>query len=322
MTPRAADILRRGGLVAFPTETVYGLGADATSDSAVARIFEVKGRPSTNPLIVHVPDVFFAKRQAAAWPSVADDLAAAFWPGPLTLVLPAAASISKLVTAGGATVGLRVPDHPVALDLLRAFAEIGSGAVAAPSANRSNHVSPTTADHVRAELGQAVDLILDGGPCRVGIESTVLDLSAAAPTILRPGGVSRAAIESVIGPVEMRGGSDEGIAASPGRQLRHYAPTIPAYRYEASDADRVAAAIQSTPGRAVLLPLAASQRNLADITQLPMPNDPAESATILYQSLRTAETLGDVLYIEMPPDAPSWAAVRDRLTRATEALPK
>ncbi len=318
MTPRAADILRRGGLVAFPTETVYGLGADATSDSAVARIFEVKGRPSTNPLIVHVPDVFFAKRQAAAWPAVADDLAAAFWPGPLTLVLPAAASISKLVTAGGASVGLRVPDHPVALELLRAFADVGSGAVAAPSANRSNHVSPTTAEHVRAELGPAVDLILDGGPCRVGIESTVLDLSAAAATILRPGGVSRAEIEAVIGPVALRGGSDAGVAASPGRQVRHYAPSIPAYRYEASDAERVAAVIRP---RAVLLPLAASQRNLADITQLPMPNDPADYATILYQSLRAAETLGDTIYIEMPPDAPAWAAVRDRLTRATDALP-
>ena len=319
MTPRAADILRRGGLVAFPTETVYGLGADATADRAVARIFEVKGRPPTNPLIVHVPDVFFAKRQAAAWPSVADDLAAAFWPGPLTLVLPAADSISKLVTAGGATVGLRVPDHPVALELLRAFAVVGSGAVAAPSANKSNHVSPTTADHVRAELGQAVDLILDGGPCRVGIESTVIDLSGETPTILRLGGVSRAAIEGVIGPVALRGGSDSGVAASPGRQVRHYAPSIPAYRYEASDAERVAAVIRP---RAVLLPLAASQSILTDAAQLPRPNDPAEYATILYQSLRAAETLGDAIYIEMPPDAPAWAAVRDRLIRATEALLK
>lgn len=316
MTP-AADILRRGGLVAFPTETVYGLGADATNDAAVRRIFGAKGRPSTNPLIVHVADVFYAKRHAAGWTDVADRLAAAFWPGPLTLVLPAADAISKLVTAGGPTVGLRVPDHPVALDLLRAFAEVGSGAVAAPSANRSNHVSPTTAEHVRAELGESVDLILDGGPCRVGIESTVIDLSGEVPTVLRPGGVSREAIEAVIGPVQLRGGSDAGVAASPGRQVRHYAPSVPAYRYEASEP----ILFRLDARRAVVLPLAASQRNSDGAITLPMPDEPIRYAQILYEILREAERLGEVIFIEMPADVPEWAAVRDRLSRATEKLP-
>jgi L-threonylcarbamoyladenylate synthase len=201
-TGAAAAVLRRGGLVAFPTETVYGLGADATNADAVTKIFAAKGRPSTNPLIVHVADAAVARRYATAWPPAAAQLADRFWPGPLTLVLPKAPDIVPAVTAGLNTVGLRVPDHPVALQLLREF----GGAVAAPSANRSNRVSPTTADHVREELGDAVDLVLDGGPCRVGIESTVLDLTTERPTILRPGGLSREQIEAVVGPVGVADG--------------------------------------------------------------------------------------------------------------------
>jgi len=192
----AADLLRRGGLVAFPTETVYGLGADATNAEAVARIFAVKGRPATNPLIVHVADLETAKRYAATWSDAAQTLAAVWWPGPLTLVVPKTPEIVDAVSAGRPTVALRVPDHPVALELLRAF----GGPVAAPSANRSTHVSPTTADHVRQELGDEVDIILDGGPCSVGIESTVLDLTGDRPVILRPGGVTRQKIEAIVGP--------------------------------------------------------------------------------------------------------------------------
>src|SRR4051812_1359954 len=180
---RAAQVLRSGGLVAFPTETVYGLGADATNADAVAKIFAAKGRPSTNPLIVHVADAATARRYATDWPVAASRLAERFWPGPLTLVLPKAMSIVSAVTAGLGTVGLRVPNHPLALQLLQDF----SGPVAAPSANRSNRVSPTTAQHVRDELGDSVDVILDGGPCAVGIESTVIDLTTAPrPTLLRP----------------------------------------------------------------------------------------------------------------------------------------
>ena len=176
---QGAELLRRGELVAFPTETVYGLGADATNQTAVRKIFAAKGRPSTNPLIVHIADAAIAQRYASAWDERAEKLAMHFWPGPLTLVLPKSAEIVDEVTAGLPSVGLRVPDHPLALELLRAF----GGAVAAPSANRSNRISPTLADHVRQEFGDAIPLIIDGGPCRVGIESTVLDLTGE-PRIL------------------------------------------------------------------------------------------------------------------------------------------
>src|SRR4051812_22054097 len=190
---QAVEILRRGGVVAFPTETVYGLGADATNAGAVARVFQIKGRPSTNPLIVHVADEAIARRYARDFPIAATKLVARFWPGPLTIVLPKAPAIVPSVTAGLDTVGLRAPNHPLALELLRAF----DGALAGPSANKSTHVSPTTAEHVRDELGDAVDLILDGGPCEVGIESTVLSL-VGEPKILRLGAVTREMIEDVL----------------------------------------------------------------------------------------------------------------------------
>src|SRR5688572_29815393 len=230
---RAVALLREGRLVAIPTETVYGLAADATSEPAVRRIFEAKRRPPTNPLIVHVADVETAKRYAAHWTHSAQTLAEAFWPGPLTLVLQKTPAIPGVVTAGRATVGLRAPNHPLALQLLRAF----DGPIAAPSANRSNRVSPTTAQHVRDELGDAVDLVLDGGPCTVGIESTVLDLSGDAPRVLRPGAVTREQIESLIGPMEVMKDSVTEVtlpATSPGQHAVHYAPRTPAYRFDAS----------------------------------------------------------------------------------------
>ena len=195
---RAVEILRAGGLVAFPTETVYGLGADARSSESVQKIFAAKGRPPTNPLIVHVSGVAMGKLYAMEWPDTARRLAQKFWPGPLTLVLPRYRTIAPEVSAGLDTVGLRMPNHPLALELIQRF----DGPIAAPSANRSNHLSPTTAQHVREELGDAVDLVLDGGPCRVGIESTVLDLTGNRPKILRPGGVTRTQIEKVVGPVD------------------------------------------------------------------------------------------------------------------------
>ena len=236
MIAAAVAVLRRGGLVAFPTETVYGLGADGADPLAVRRIFAAKGRPATNPLIVHVASSTVARRYATAWPATADRLAATFWPGPLTIVLPRDATIADEVSAGRGTVGLRVPDHPLALELLAAF----DGPVAAPSANRANHVSPTTADHVRDELGDRVDLILDGGPCAVGIESTVIDLTGGRPALLRPGGISRGQLEAVVGPIDVVQGS----AASPGQGSRHYAPVTPAYRFEPGD--------EVPPGAAVL----------------------------------------------------------------------
>jgi L-threonylcarbamoyladenylate synthase len=315
--PCAADILRSGGLVAFPTETVYGLGADATNAVAVRRIYAAKGRPGTNPLIVHVADAGAARRYAWDWSGAAERLAARFWPGPLTLVLPKAESIVPEATAGRATVGLRVPDHPLALDLLRAF----DGAVAAPSANRSNRVSPTTAQHVRDELGDSVDLVLDGGPCRVGIESTVLDLSGDGPIILRPGGVPKEQIEAVIGPVGVFAGSvgAETAAASPGQQSVHYAPRTPAYRFD-------------TPQRGLIpVDTDAAANGLIEVGQsnevqrrgrsVAMPNTPEAYARHFYAVIRDLDAMGlKAIFIELPPDVPEWAAVRDRLLRATRFL--
>jgi len=300
---RAVELLQRGRLVAFPTETVYGLGADATNPSAVARIFAAKGRPSTNPLIVHVHSVASARRYSAGWPDSATRLAERFWPGPLTIVLPKQPTIVDSVTAGLATVGLRVPDHPVALELLRAF----DGAVAAPSANQSNHVSPTTAQHVRDELGDSVDLVLDGGACSVGIESTVVDLSGAIPRILRPGGVSASAIAAVVGEVHscsrIGGGSTvlpTTPAPSPGMQERHYAPRTPAFRF---------------------LPEQRASIDVTDAAMLDITLDPAQYSRLLYAHLRMLDQQQlRAIYIELPPDVPEWAAVRDRIIRATQLL--
>jgi L-threonylcarbamoyladenylate synthase len=313
----AVDILRAGGLVAFPTETVYGLGADATNAFAVSKIFAAKGRPATNPLIVHVADIEVARRYTTRWPGAAQTLAAIYWPGPLTLVLPKAEAIAPNVTGGGSTVGLRAPDHPVALAMLRAF----GGPVAAPSANRSNRVSPTTASHVRHELGEEVDLILDGGPCAVGIESTVLDLTRDVPAILRPGAVTRAQIEAILGPVEMRGATvGYGVvAASPGQQAVHYAPTTPTYRFETSQRGLIHPDRDGRPnGMAVLSPLKV-YKWWGSIVALP--NDPAEYARHLYDVLRHLDAMElRAIYIEVPPDRQEWTAVRDRILRATRPL--
>ena len=311
---RAAELLREGSLVAFPTETVYGLGADATNAAAVRKIFAAKGRPGTNPLIVHVADVGSARRYAAEWSGVAQTLAGVWWPGPLTLVLPKQPSIVDEVTAGHGTVGLRVPDHPLALELLRAF----DGPVAAPSANRSNRVSPTTAQHVRDELGVAVGLVLDGGPCTVGIESTVLDLTGDVPTILRPGGVSRAQIEAVAGTVREAGGVDAPHVASrsPGRQAVHYAPLTPAYRFETSQRGLIRPESDGFEnGMVVLSPLKVFKEWGRIIA---MPNDPADYARHLYAVLRKLDEMAlGMIFIEIPPDVPEWSAVRDRISRAT-----
>ena len=296
---QAAAILRSGGLVAFPTETVYGLGAEATNADAVRKIFAAKGRPRTNPLICHVPDETVARRYAREWPPAAAQLAAAFWPGPLTLVLLKTDDIRDEVTAGRDTVALRAPDHPLTLMLLR----ILDRPLAGPSANQSSHVSPTTAQHVRDELGDRVDMILDGGPCDVGIESTVLDLSGAGggrPTILRPGGVTREQIEALIGPVDVFSGAvDTSVAAaSPGQHEKHYAPRTPAFRFDAADRARV-------------------NGEILDVT-----GDAATYARQFYARLRELDDSGvAAIYIEMPPDTPEWTAVRDRITRATQPLP-
>ncbi|MEQ1631151.1 MAG: L-threonylcarbamoyladenylate synthase, partial [Planctomycetota bacterium] len=239
---RAAARIRDGHLVAFPTETVYGLGANALDERSIARIYEAKGRPKHNPVIVHVADVAAARGVVAKWPRVAEQLAARWWPGPLTIVLDKHASIPDSVTAGLTKVGVRVPAHPVALALLRA----AGVPIAAPSANRANGVSPTTAQHVQSSLPDADVLVLDGGSCIVGIESTVLDLSGAVPTLLRPGGVSRTEIEQELGmPILLAEANDDGDArrAAPGMLKKHYAPRAKLVRIPHGDVNAMTRAI-------------------------------------------------------------------------------
>jgi L-threonylcarbamoyladenylate synthase len=316
---RAIQFLRQGRLVAFPTETVYGLGADATNPAAVDRIYRTKGRPGTNPLILHVASADIAKRYVTAWPPAASNLAQRFWPGPLTLVLHKQNVIPDNATANLPTVALRVPDHPLALELLRAF----DGPLAAPSANRSTRVSPTTARHVfdefpdSAAAGGADDrdpaLILDGGPCTVGIESTVLDLTGPTPTILRPGRITAADLEPVIGHVAIRGATiaPQTPAASPGQHAIHYAPHTSTFRYETGQ--------KPPPGYFGIIALTAVDARDAGV--IAMPSDPAEYARRIYGALRELDALNlPAIYVEMPPDRPEWGAVRDRLTRASRPL--
>jgi|SRR5581483_4912834 len=297
----AARLIRAGRLVAFPTETVYGLGANALDTDAVRRIFEAKGRPSTSPLIVHVDSIEMARGLARQWPPSADTLARAWWPGPLTIVVLKQPHVPGIVTAGLDTVGLRMPSHPLALELIRA----AGVPIAAPSANRFTELSPTTADHVRQSLGDVVDCILDGGPTTVGIESTVISL-AAQPVLLRPGMISREEIEALIGPLGMAGAAD-GAHPSPGMHPRHYAPRTP-----------VITGDPPADGRGVYLYLT---RAGSAARAIAMPRDARAYAAAIYGTLHTldAERL-DWIAIEMPPDTPEWAGVRDRLTRAAHRV--
>jgi L-threonylcarbamoyladenylate synthase len=316
---RAAEILARGGLVAIPTETVYGLAASAVDEVAVAGIFRAKGRPASNPLIVHVADVAMAKMLAASWPPAAAAIAAAFWPGPVTVVVPRGPRIPDIVTAGGSTVAIRCPDHRLTRRLI---ARTGLP-LAAPSANRSESLSPTTAQHVLESLGGRVELILDGGPCGRGLESTVVDCTSEPPRILRPGPLSRAELEAVLGgPVVWHAG-DAGAtpARSPGLQSRHYAPRTP-LELPAASAARVAELLAA--GRRVgWLTLAVDDpqvRQLAasrDAVVVPMPADPERYGSMLYATLHALDHRGlDVVIVDTPPDADAWRAVRDRLARA------
>ncbi|HZZ42296.1 MAG TPA: L-threonylcarbamoyladenylate synthase [Tepidisphaeraceae bacterium] len=333
---KAVQTLRAGSLVVFPTETVYGLGADATNSSAIDKIYRAKGRPGTNPLIVHVADATVARRYARRWPVEAEKLAQEFWPGPLTLVVLKQDTIASNVTAGKPTVGLRVPSHPLALELLRGF----DGPVAAPSANRSNRVSPTTAEHVNSEIGPSVDIILDGGPCQVGIESTVLDLTGVKPVILRPGMITQIQIEQIIGtPVQLFTGSvkETEAASSPGQQSLHYAPNAAAYRFDRNDMDKVMIWCRARMTESwMILTVGSPSGDLAvfqdDVTRtakpgihhrvLEMPGNADEYARRLYAVLREIDRLGvGTVWIEMPADRPAWTALRDRLTRATREIP-
>lgn len=310
---RAVEALRRGGLVAFPTETVYGLGADASRPDAVARIFRAKGRPPAHPLIVHLPSAEHSSRWARRVPEAAERLADRFWPGPLTLILEKRDDVPDAVTGGQPTVGLRVPDHPMALALLGAF----GGGLAAPSANRFGSVSPTTAEHVRHELGGAVDVILDGGPCAVGVESTILDLSGSTPRLLRPGGVSRAELEAVLGTEVVVGG---GHVRAPGTLASHYAPRaeVRAVPPEALEAEGRRA--RDAGQRVALL----SARALAGLEHVCLPDEPEARARRLYAALREVDARGfevAVVALGAVDEAGLAAAIGDRLRRASAPRP-
>jgi L-threonylcarbamoyladenylate synthase len=272
------------------------LGANALDAAAVARIFKVKGRPPESPLIVHVDSIEMARSLVLQWPVAADRLARRYWPGPLTLVLGKQRSIPDIVTAGLPTVGLRVPAHPLALALIGA----AGVPIAAPSANPFTGLSPTTAEHVRHSLGDAVDMVLDGGPAMVGIESTVLSLDGEEPTLLRPGVIRLPEIESLIGPVRIAQGAGAGGHASPGMHAQHYRPRTPLVLLAAGDSP--------PPGRGEWLRLGRE-----------MPAEPAAYAAVLYAVLHRLDAEGlDWIAVERPPDTPEWAGVLDRLTRAAK----
>jgi L-threonylcarbamoyladenylate synthase len=300
----AGRFLRQGGLVAFPTETVYGLGADATNDLAVAAIFSAKGRPAFNPLIVHVPNVAVAARLAKI-DDRARRLSDRFWPGPLTLVLRQAVDcpISRLATAGLETVAIRCPAHPVALALIQE----ARTPIAAPSANRSGHVSPTTAAHVRDDLGGVLDIILDGGPTEIGLESTVLDLSGDTPVLLRAGGVATADLDAALGRAVQRPFDDPALPASPGMLAQHYAPRA-RVRLEALDV---------RPGEALLAFGPVTPATQVPCENLSVDGDVLEAAANLFAALRRLDASGVSTIAVMPiPKDGLGEAINDRLRRA------
>ncbi len=318
----AAEALAAGELVAFPTETVYGLGARADDDAAVARIYAAKGRPAGHPLIVHVAEAASARPFCAAWPDLAQRLVAAFWPGPMTVIVPRADGMAAASAGGQATIGLRCPSHPVALALLRAAAARGVPGIAAPSANRFGRLSPTQAAHVVAELGTELR-VLDGGDCDVGIESTIVDCSRGRAVLLRPGSLTRGAIEAVLGqPLEDR---DVGAPRASGTLASHYAPRAKV-RLMAPGMLRSALHLLANP------PSDATARNsavaLAVYSRLPVPSGSAVAHQVmppradlaaheLFTVLRRFDDLGaQLIWVEEPPAGPEWDGVRDRLWRA------
>lgn len=296
---RARDIIQRGGLVAFPTETVYGLGANALDADAVQRIYQVKRRPFASPLIVHVADEAMARSLATEWPEAAERIAKRYWPGPLTLILRKVEFVPDIVTAGLDSVGIRMPAHPVALSFLRS---VGLP-IAAPSANLFMQISPTTAQHVQQAFGESIDLIIDGGASEVGIESTVVSLARTPPVVLRPGMISQAELESVTG-LDWEREVDRPhlteAAESPGLHPRHYAPQTPFYL--------LAAGVSPRAGRGRIIK---------------MPTQSREYASRLYAELHQADKEGwDWIAIEKPPETDEWAGILDRLKRASAAIPE
>jgi len=313
----AVSVLRAGGLVVFPTETVYGLGADGLNPAAVARIYEAKGRPSHNPLILHVAGPEAARPLVAHWPDVAQKLADRYWPGPLTIVLPASGAVPCIVRAGNPTVAVRSPRHPVAMELLRAF----GGPLAAPSANRSTETSPTKPEHVLNGMGGGIDLILDGGRTASGIESTIVTLAEAPPRLLRPGPICPAELEAIVGAMVRFGGAvpDGGAQAAPGMSRRHYAPKA---RLTLHGADEPWTALgqagltsEGFPEKVVVVVIGDGPEPPCDHRRLP--SDPKGVSARLYALLHDldSENYTRILF-QAPPMTDEWLAVRDRLQRA------
>ncbi|MFJ6665391.1 L-threonylcarbamoyladenylate synthase [Streptomyces sp. NPDC091383] len=309
---QAAGVLRAGGLVALPTETVYGLGADAEDPAAVARIFQVKGRPPTHPLIVHIGHADLLDEWVEDVPAAARLLAEHLWPGPLTLVLRRGRRVPLEATGGLDTVAVRVPDHPVALALLDAF----GGGVTAPSANRFGSVSPTTTDHVRAELGDAVDFVLEGGPCAVGVESTIVDVTGDTPSILRPGGVTREELEAVVGgPLDVPSSSRVRV---PGQHPSHYAPRARVVLVEPEKVLAEAELAQESGHRVgVFLPSSSAGAVVKVHAVVPVPRSAAAYARELYGFLRGFDEQGcDLIFASLPAEEGLGLAIANRLRRA------
>ncbi|MGD0814212.1 MAG: L-threonylcarbamoyladenylate synthase [Verrucomicrobiota bacterium] len=320
---RAADLLRAGQLVALPTETVYGLAANAWDAGAVRRIFEAKGRPSHNPIIVHVASLELARRCVSDWPPQAARLAEAFWPGPLTLVLPRSPEIPDVVTANGPTVGVRWPDHPFIQAVIRAC----GFPLAAPSANRSNQVSPTAAEHVRKDLGGRIPLIVDGGPSKVGIESSVLDLASSPPRLLRPGMIRMESLLALMGGTILHGprpdssGGDGAFLPSPGLLPKHYSPKAKLVLLQWRDENDLAAQLSTCPVQRGKIHVIAhhtipSGRNFRRVAVIP--HDAEAFARAIYAELHCCDEAGaELIIVEAPPLGEEWRAIADRLTRAS-----
>ena len=312
---RAVELLRAGEVVALPTETVYGLAANALDAKAVSRIYEIKGRPAHNPIIVHVASVEMAKRCVADWPAVANKLAKAFWPGPLTMVLPRAKQIPDIVTAGGKTVGVRWPSHPFIQEVIR----VCDFPLAAPSANLSNQISPTNAEHVAKQL--KIPLIVDGGQAQVGIESTVIDLTVNPPRVLRPGMIHEQALAAVTEKITAGAGGGAEVLKSPGQLTKHYAPkaklVILKWRDERDLNSQLATPDPHLTARHVIahthIP---SQTGFSSVSVIP--HDAEAFARALYAELHRCDELGaELIIVEAPPETSEWRAIGDRLKRAS-----
>ena len=315
----AARLLAQGELLAFPTETVYGLGARADDDRAVAAIVAAKGRPADHPLIVHVTGVDAGRAFAAAWPAAAQVLAARFWPGPLTLIVPRRPNLAAAAAGGQDSIGLRCPDHPVARTLLQEASDLGVAGVAGPSANRFGRVSPTCAAHVAEEFGPAL-AVLDGGPCREGIESAIVDCTGETPALLRPGTLGRDTLQAVLGAalgLTLGGRRADGPRA-PGMLASHYAPRAAVHLAPAvALVPALRAAAAAYPGAALGVYSRVEPQAGGRISHRTMPSQPARVAHELFAVLRDFDAQGVAqVWVEAPPEGPAWEGVRDRLERA------